>query len=103
MGSNQFWRGKVYDLCVYFMRGAPEGSTESGFMENSEIKPATLVYKAYSMAASWTRRPQTEFFTALKRLCNFIIYVKNSLMASLILSICFMLLFEKNMTVYFLI
>ena len=30
MGSNQYWAGRVYDLCVYFMT---EGSTESGFME----------------------------------------------------------------------
>ena len=28
-------------LCVYFMKGAPEGSTESGFMEKPGIKPAT--------------------------------------------------------------
>ena len=31
MGSNQYWAGTVYDLCVYFMTGTPEGSTESGF------------------------------------------------------------------------
>ena len=41
MGSNQYWAGRVYDLCVYFMRGTPEGSTESGFMEKPGIKPAT--------------------------------------------------------------
>ena len=35
MGSNQYWAGRVYDLCVYFMTGTPEGSTESGFMEKS--------------------------------------------------------------------
>ena len=28
-------------ICVYFMMGAPEGSTESGFMERSGIEPAT--------------------------------------------------------------
>ena len=33
MGSNKYWAGRVYDLCVYFMTGTPEGSTESGFME----------------------------------------------------------------------
>ena len=32
MGYNQFWAGWVYDLCVYFMAGTPEGSTESGFI-----------------------------------------------------------------------
>ena len=34
MGRNQYWAGRVYDLCVYYMTGTPEGSTESGFMEN---------------------------------------------------------------------
>ena len=33
MGSNQYWAGRVYELCVYFMTGTPRGSTESGFME----------------------------------------------------------------------
>ena len=37
MGSNQHRAGRVYDLCVYFMTGTPEGSTESGFMEKPEI------------------------------------------------------------------
>ena len=41
MGSNQYWAGRVYDLCVYFMTGTPEGSTESGFMEEPGIEPAT--------------------------------------------------------------
>ena len=40
MGSNQYWAGRVYDLCVYFTSGTPEGSTESGFMEQG-IEPAT--------------------------------------------------------------
>ena len=26
MGSNQYWAGWVYDKCVYYMTGAPEGS-----------------------------------------------------------------------------
>ena len=46
MGRNQYWAGRVYDLCVYYMTGTPEGSTESGFMEKPGIEPATLVYKA---------------------------------------------------------
>ena len=41
MGRNQYWAGRVYDLCVYYMMGTPEGSTESGFMEKPGIKPAT--------------------------------------------------------------
>ena len=41
MGRNQYWAGRVYDMCVYYMTGTPEGSTESGFMEKPGIKPAT--------------------------------------------------------------
>ena len=41
MGSNQYWAGRVYDLCVYFMTGTLEGSTESGFKEKPGIEPAT--------------------------------------------------------------
>ena len=38
--TNQYWAGRVYDLCVYFMTGTPVGSTESGFMEKPRIEPA---------------------------------------------------------------
>ena len=24
--SNQYWAGRVYDMCVYYLMGAPEGS-----------------------------------------------------------------------------
>ena len=41
MGRNQYWAGRVYDFCVYYMTGTPEGSTESGFMEKPGIEPAT--------------------------------------------------------------
>ena len=41
MGRNQYWAGRVYDLCFYYMTGTPEGSTESGFMEKPGIEPAT--------------------------------------------------------------
>ena len=41
MDSNQYWAGRVYELCVYFMTGTPEGSTESGYMEKPGIEPAT--------------------------------------------------------------
>ena len=40
MGSNQYWARRVYDLCVSFMTGTPEGSTESGFMEKPVIESA---------------------------------------------------------------
>ena len=41
MGRKQYWAGRVYDLCVYYMTGTPEGSTESDFMEKAGIEPAT--------------------------------------------------------------
>ena len=41
MGRNQYWAWRVYDLCIYYMTGTPEGSTESGFMEKPGIEPAT--------------------------------------------------------------
>ena len=41
MGRNQYWAGRVYDLCVYYMTGNPEGSTGSGFMEKPVIEPTT--------------------------------------------------------------
>ena len=51
MGSNQYWAGRVYDLCVYdlcvydlcvyYMTGTAECSNESGFMEKPGIEPAT--------------------------------------------------------------
>ena len=41
MGRNQYWAGRVYDLCVYCMTGTTEGLTESGFMEKPGIEPAT--------------------------------------------------------------
>ena len=40
MGSNQYWAGRVYKLCVYFMTGTPEGSSEN-FLEKPVIEPAT--------------------------------------------------------------
>ena len=41
MGRNQYWAGRVYDLCAYYMTGTPEGSTENGLMEKPGIEPAT--------------------------------------------------------------
>ena len=40
MGSNQYWAGRVYDLCVYY-DGNSRRLTESGFMEKPGIEPAT--------------------------------------------------------------
>ena len=41
MGSIQYWAGRVYKLCVYFITGTPEGSTESDFFEKPGIEPTT--------------------------------------------------------------
>ena len=41
MGRNQYWAGRVYDMCVYYMTGTPEGLTEIGFIEKPGIEPAT--------------------------------------------------------------
>ena len=42
MGSSkQYWAGRVCFVCVFPMTGAPEGSTESGFMGKLGIKPVT--------------------------------------------------------------
>ena len=48
MGRNQYWAGRVYDLCVYYMTGTPEGSTESGFMEKSAIEPVDPWFTRHS-------------------------------------------------------
>ena len=41
MGSNQYWAGRVMVCVCILMTGAPEGTTESGFMEKPGIEPAT--------------------------------------------------------------
>ena len=40
MGSNQYWAGRVYDLCVNFMTDGSTETTESVFMEKPGIEPA---------------------------------------------------------------
>ena len=45
-GRNQYWAGRVYDLCVYYMTGTPEGSTEGGLWRSRELNLRPLVYKA---------------------------------------------------------
>ena len=56
MGSNQYWAGRVYDLCVYYMTGTPEGSTESGFMEKPGIEPATPGLQGIGLSPTYTPR-----------------------------------------------
>ena len=49
MGRNQYWVGRIYALCVYYMMGTPEGSTESGFMEKPGIEPATPLLQGIAL------------------------------------------------------
>ena len=39
-GSNQYWAGRVYDVCLLY-DGSTQTLTESGFMEKPGIEPAT--------------------------------------------------------------
>ena len=65
MGRNQYWAGRVYDLCVYYMTGTPKGSTESGFMEKPGIEPATPGLQGIALIHYTTgeRRNSDEFFS----------------------------------------
>ena len=67
MGRNQYWAGRVYDLCVYYMTGTLEGSTESGFMEKPGIEPATPALQGialihYTTVASFMGRASFIWF-----------------------------------------
>ena len=59
MGRNQYWAGRVYDFCVYYMTGTPEGSTESGFMEKPGIEPATPGLQGITLIHYTTGASQT--------------------------------------------
>ena len=41
MGSNQYWAGRIYDMCVLFYDGSIRRLIESGFMEKPGIESAT--------------------------------------------------------------
>ena len=74
MGSNQSWAGRIYNLCVYFMTGTPEGSTESGFMEKPGIEPATAGLQGialihYTTGAS--RLDSAHAFDSVKQICRY--------------------------------
>ena len=49
MGRNQYWAVRVYDLCVYYMTGTPEGSTESGFMEKRALWSYDAMLRTFQM------------------------------------------------------
>ena len=63
MGRNQYWAGRVCDLCVYYMTGTPEGSTESGFMEKPGIEPATPEASSTMRALSSARCTDVRLYT----------------------------------------
>ena len=45
MGSNQYWAGRVYDMCVYHMTGTPEVSPKVVLWRSRESNLGPLVYK----------------------------------------------------------
>ena len=78
MGRNQYWAGRVYDLCVYYMTGTPEGSTESGFMEKPGIEPATpglqgiaLIHYTKTKRASLKKKKKKKKKILKKTFCGF--------------------------------
>ena len=75
MGRNQYWARRVYDLCVYYMTGTPEGSTESGFMEKPGIEPATpglrgIALIHYTTGASRVLVAQSHRISQAARFCG---------------------------------
>ena len=45
MGSHQYWAGRVYDMCVYYMTGAPKGSPKVVLWRSQESNLRPLVFK----------------------------------------------------------
>ena len=70
MGSNQYRAMRVYDLCVYFMTGTPEGSTESIFMEEPGIEPATPGLQDIGVSQTPRRLHNWEQFDLILLLTN---------------------------------
>ena len=89
MGRNQYWAGRVYYLCVYYMTGTPEGSTESGFMEKPGIEPATIFSVTnITILSIFRTHAQKEYNKVLERKG---IYILNNLV---------LLLFENLSWIY---
>ena len=55
------WEGPVYDLCVYYMTGTPEGLTISGFMEKPGMEPATPGLQGRALIHYTTGASQTVY------------------------------------------
>ena len=65
MGRNQYWAGRLYDMCVYYMMGTPKGSTESGFMEKPGFEPATPGLQGIALFHYTTGASQLSLFGVL--------------------------------------
>ena len=67
MGSNQYWAGRVYDVCLLY-DGSTRRLTESGFMEKPGIEPATpglqgIALIHYTTGASYLLIPMPKKYT----------------------------------------
>ena len=71
MGRNQYWAGRVYNLCVLLYDGTPEGSTESGFMEKPGIKPATPGLQGIALIHYTTGASHPSINMGKKTFCGF--------------------------------
>ena len=67
MGRNQYWAGRVYDLCVYYMTVTPEGWTVSGFMEKPGFEPATPGLQGIALTHDTTGASQNFLWLSLGR------------------------------------
>ena len=79
MGRNQYWAGRVYDLCVYYMTGTPKGSTESGFMEKPGFEPATPGLQGIALIHYTTGFLQCISFVIYKYLTNLAIQMSQKI------------------------
>ena len=77
MGSNQYWAGRVYDLCIYFMTGTSEGSTESGFMEKPGIEPVSPGLQDIGLSPTPRWRFSGCQLKGYFRLLSYTLYCKN--------------------------
>ena len=80
MGRNQYWAGRVYDLCVYYMTGTPEGSTESGFMEKPGFEPATPGLQGIALIHYTTGASHYSFFDEFSDYLNTINHLNMNLL-----------------------
>ena len=61
MGSSQYWAGRFYGFCLCLVTGAPEGSSESGFMGKLGIESATPSLQGSGLSMSMIQYYQLFF------------------------------------------